>query len=253
MRFGSATKCVETVFSGVTCEPSSQASPSRRMTKLSVDLRFAGAHALDFPALQREPGFEPVFDEIVEARLLVLCDRARRALFFLGHACAMILESPPKKHAGRRKRKSLADSEAQRARSLHDGADVRSRQRHRALSGILALVPRRSRSISRKATRSKRRSTSACSGFIRASGRAIRCQRPERIGIDLVSGPFRRLRGEWRFAPAAGGGTDISLTLTFEVTLSPFGVVFAKIFEELAASQMTAFVERAKKLYGAGT
>ena len=78
-------------------------------------------------------------------------------------------------------------------------------------------------------------------------------QRPERIGIDLVSGPFRRLRGEWRFAPVAGGGTEISLTLTFEVTLSPFGVVFAKIFEELAASQMTAFVERAKKLYGAGT
>ena len=38
-------------------------------------------------------------------------------------------------------------------------------------------------------------------------------QRPERIGIDLVSGPFRRLRGEWRFVAGAGGGTDISLTL----------------------------------------
>ncbi len=29
-------------------------------------------------------------------------------------------------------------------------------------------------------------------------------QRPERIGIDLVSGPFRRLRGEWRFSRRAG-------------------------------------------------
>lgn len=75
--------------------------------------------------------------------------------------------------------------------------------------------------------------------------------RPQRIGIDLVSGPFRRLRGEWRFAAAPNGGTDISLTLHFEVTLSPFGVVFAKIFEELSASQMTAFTERAKKIYGA--
>lgn len=74
--------------------------------------------------------------------------------------------------------------------------------------------------------------------------------RPERIGIDLVSGPFRRLRGEWRFAASADGGSAISLTLNFEVTLSPFGVVFAKIFEELAASQMTAFIERAKSLYG---
>ncbi len=74
-------------------------------------------------------------------------------------------------------------------------------------------------------------------------------QRPERIGIDLVSGPFRRLRGEWRFA-AVQGETDISLTLTFEVTLSPFGVVFAKVFEELAVAQMAAFVERANKVYG---
>jgi ribosome-associated toxin RatA of RatAB toxin-antitoxin module len=78
-------------------------------------------------------------------------------------------------------------------------------------------------------------------------------QRPERIGIDLVSGPFRRLRGEWRFAAAASSGTDVSLTLTFEVTLSPFGVVFAKVFEELAASQMTAFIERARRIYGPGT
>ena len=78
-------------------------------------------------------------------------------------------------------------------------------------------------------------------------------QRPERIGIDLVSGPFRRLRGEWRFVPIVSGGTDVSLTLTFEVTLSPFGVVFAKIFEELAASQMTAFIGRADKIYGASS
>jgi ribosome-associated toxin RatA of RatAB toxin-antitoxin module len=77
--------------------------------------------------------------------------------------------------------------------------------------------------------------------------------RPERIGVDLVSGPFRRLRGEWRFNTGPSGGTDVSLTLSFEVSVSPFGVVFAKIFEELAASQMTAFVQRAGKVYGAST
>jgi ribosome-associated toxin RatA of RatAB toxin-antitoxin module len=75
-------------------------------------------------------------------------------------------------------------------------------------------------------------------------------QRPERIGIDLVSGPFRRLRGEWRFAAAATAGTDVSLSLAFEVTLSPFGAVFAKVFEELAGTQMNAFIERADKIYG---
>ena len=75
-------------------------------------------------------------------------------------------------------------------------------------------------------------------------------QRPERIGIDLVSGPFRRLNGEWRFVPVPDRGSDISLTLTFEVTLSPFGLVFTRVFEELAGSPMTAFVDRARKIYG---
>ena len=75
-------------------------------------------------------------------------------------------------------------------------------------------------------------------------------QRPERIGIDLVSGPFRRLRGEWRFVAAPNGGADVSLSLAFEVTLSPFGAVFAKVFEELAGAQMAAFVARAAAVYG---
>ena len=57
---------------------------------------------------------------------------------------------------------------------------------------------------------------------------------------------------DWRFV-TANGGTDISLTLAFEVTLSPFGVVFAKVFEELAAAQMTAFVARATSIYGGGS
>lgn len=77
-------------------------------------------------------------------------------------------------------------------------------------------------------------------------------QRPERIAIELVSGPFRRLRGEWQFT-GTSSGTDVSLSLRFEVTVSPFGVVFSKIFEELAGAQMGAFTARASKLYGSVT
>jgi ribosome-associated toxin RatA of RatAB toxin-antitoxin module len=78
-------------------------------------------------------------------------------------------------------------------------------------------------------------------------------QRPSRVQIELVSGPFRRLRGDWRFSDVATGGADVSLALAFEVTLSPFGAVFAKVFEELAGAQMNAFVQRADKVYGAST
>jgi ribosome-associated toxin RatA of RatAB toxin-antitoxin module len=75
-------------------------------------------------------------------------------------------------------------------------------------------------------------------------------QRPSRIQIELVSGPFRRLRGDWRFTDVDAGGSEVTLTLAFEVTVSPFGVVFAKVFEELAGAQMNAFVQRAAKIYG---
>jgi ribosome-associated toxin RatA of RatAB toxin-antitoxin module len=87
-------------------------------------------------------------------------------------------------------------------------------------------------------------------GFQRSFRTRNTLQRPEYIGIELVTGPFRRLRGEWRFAPADAGGTDVSLFLRFEVTVSPFGVLFSRIFEELAGSQMSAFTERAAKVYG---
>jgi ribosome-associated toxin RatA of RatAB toxin-antitoxin module len=76
-------------------------------------------------------------------------------------------------------------------------------------------------------------------------------RRPDRISIELVSGPFRRLRGEWKFADLAAGGSEVSLSLAFEVTVSPFGVVFSKMFEEVAGAQMDAFTARAAKLYGA--
>jgi ribosome-associated toxin RatA of RatAB toxin-antitoxin module len=75
-------------------------------------------------------------------------------------------------------------------------------------------------------------------------------ERPERIRLGLVSGPFKKLDGEWRFTDLVGGGSDVSLNLHFEVALSPFGLVFSKVFEEIAGAQMHAFVTRAASVYG---
>ena len=87
-------------------------------------------------------------------------------------------------------------------------------------------------------------------GFQRSFRTRNTLRSPERIQIELVSGPFRRLRGEWRFGDLATGGSDVSLSLAFEVTLSPFGALFSKVFEELAGAQMHAFTERAAAVYG---
>jgi ribosome-associated toxin RatA of RatAB toxin-antitoxin module len=74
--------------------------------------------------------------------------------------------------------------------------------------------------------------------------------RPRRIGIELVSGPFRRLEGEWRFTDLEGGGSEVSLSLQFEIAASPFNMMFSLVFEELVRSQIAAFVSRAETLYG---
>jgi ribosome-associated toxin RatA of RatAB toxin-antitoxin module len=75
-------------------------------------------------------------------------------------------------------------------------------------------------------------------------------ERPRRIAIELLNGPFSALEGEWQFVETAGGGCEVSLSLDFEVASTPLKFVFERVFEELARSQMNAFVDRADEVYG---
>jgi ribosome-associated toxin RatA of RatAB toxin-antitoxin module len=72
---------------------------------------------------------------------------------------------------------------------------------------------------------------------------------PSEISLRLKSGPFRSLEGAWTFTPSASG-CIISLTLDFSVPLSPLGIVLRGAFEEIARSQMDAFIKRADEVYG---
>jgi ribosome-associated toxin RatA of RatAB toxin-antitoxin module len=165
----------------------------------------------------------------------------------------MILESPAKKHAGRRQRTVLLPTVKRSARVPYTPEQMFD------LVNDIESYPkflhwcRGARVDVELANTVEATLEIGALGFQQRFRTRNTLQRPERIGIDLVSGPFRRLRGEWRFVPAGVQGAEISLTLSFEVTLSPFGIVFAKVFEELAASQMGAFIARANSVYGGGT
>lgn len=74
--------------------------------------------------------------------------------------------------------------------------------------------------------------------------------RPHRLDIELVSGPFRHLDGLWEFEDVGDGECDVSVTLSFEVIASPLSMVFSMVFEELVRAQVAAFVQRAEALYG---
>ena len=75
-------------------------------------------------------------------------------------------------------------------------------------------------------------------------------ERPERLDIELVRGPFRHLDGLWEFEDLGDGESEVSVTLTFEVAHSPLAMVFSMVFEELVRAQVSAFVSRAEAVYG---
>lgn len=75
-------------------------------------------------------------------------------------------------------------------------------------------------------------------------------ERPQRLDIELVSGPFRHLDGLWEFEDVGERQCEVSVKLTFEVVRSPLSFVFSMVFEELVRAQVAAFVQRAKAVYG---
>jgi ribosome-associated toxin RatA of RatAB toxin-antitoxin module len=73
---------------------------------------------------------------------------------------------------------------------------------------------------------------------------------PHSITVALVAGPLRHLSGSWRFESTPEGGCRVSLDLDFAVAVSPLSFVFSTVFEEIARSQMQAFIDRARVVYG---
>lgn len=63
----------------------------------------------------------------------------------------------------------------------------------------------------------------------------------ERIGLDLVDGPFRRLSGAWHFQPLGEAACKVSLHLEFEVSSRVVGSALAMGFQGLADRMVDDF------------
>lgn len=72
----------------------------------------------------------------------------------------------------------------------------------------------------------------------------------DRIGMELVDGPFQYLRGGWSFHALDQNACKIVLKLEFEFANRLLGMAFGKIFNELQSRMVDAFVQRAQQVYG---
>lgn len=76
-----------------------------------------------------------------------------------------------------------------------------------------------------------------------------RLQQNKMIEIRLVSGPFRRLEGFWRFDGLGEDGCKVSLDLEFEFSGRLLSMTFGPVFGQIANSMLDAFVRRAETVY----
>lgn len=73
----------------------------------------------------------------------------------------------------------------------------------------------------------------------------------DKMTIELVDGPFKRLSGYWVFQPLNEHACKVILTMDFEFSSRLIQFAFGKIFNELTAAMVNAFTQRAKQVYGA--
>jgi ribosome-associated toxin RatA of RatAB toxin-antitoxin module len=74
-------------------------------------------------------------------------------------------------------------------------------------------------------------------------------KRDSQILMHLVDGPFRFLKGEWRFDAIGERGSRVQFRVEFEFKNRLTAAAFSAAFETLCGTIVDAFVLRAQKIY----
>jgi ribosome-associated toxin RatA of RatAB toxin-antitoxin module len=74
-------------------------------------------------------------------------------------------------------------------------------------------------------------------------------QKDARILMQLVGGPFRHMRGEWRFEALGERGSQIRFGVEFEFKNRLAAVALNSVFETAYGATLDAFVRRAQQIY----
>jgi ribosome-associated toxin RatA of RatAB toxin-antitoxin module len=69
------------------------------------------------------------------------------------------------------------------------------------------------------------------------------------IAMELVSGPFRQLRGHWRFTPLSEHACKVEFRLEYEISSRLLERLIGPVFHHIGNSFMDAFVQRAERIH----
>lgn len=72
--------------------------------------------------------------------------------------------------------------------------------------------------------------------------------KPDKIIIELVDGPFKKLQGEWRF-DEIDNQCKVTLDLSFDMSAGLFNKALSGVFEVIAKAMVDAFCKEADRLY----
>lgn len=70
------------------------------------------------------------------------------------------------------------------------------------------------------------------------------------LTMSLIEGPFSHFEGVWKFLPLRDDASKIALKLEFEISNPLASIAFGSVFNQICDTMVSAFSERAEKLYG---
>ncbi len=77
-----------------------------------------------------------------------------------------------------------------------------------------------------------------------------RLQPGERIEIELLDGPFRKLEGVWTFQSLGEEGSKVAVDLSFEFSSRLLEMAIGPGFQYMISGLIDAFTKRAREVYG---
>lgn len=77
-----------------------------------------------------------------------------------------------------------------------------------------------------------------------------RLERPNRVALELMEGPFERFEGEWSLLALGEAACKVSLHLKFTLSNRVLNLAARQIFNSAANNLVDAVVKRANELYG---